>query len=201
MKAIIAILLSAILGLYAYNTFFKKDGPILDPTKDSVILKDGTIVAGMVIERNGKIAVVIDNGTIARVVKSERPGQQKRQPVKRAPEPDPNICQHCNGTGYLENPCPSCNGTGKTRCNTCFGDGYDYKNCTVCKGTGWCWNFDRDGSKQQVKCHCRDGDPKQNLHIICPDCKGSGQTECKACGGKGSMKVDCPSCVNGRKTR
>jgi len=119
-------------------------------------------------------------------------------------------CEPCSGTGLVSVRCPDCrngripnprgNGTGKAVCHDCGGDGKRTVRCSRCAGSG------------EVICpNCRGSGTKTER---CPRCNGKGEivtriraydnwgnviwvkarTTCTQCGGRGRVEVVCRVC-------
>lgn len=125
-----------------------------------------------------------------------------------------DVCDDCNGSGYVYYSCGSCGGTGQkyhysseTRpkeCYNCMGTGV--VRCETCGGYGYtrCQYCNGHGSYQCTVCHGYGIiiiDPSRpHLSPSCNNCNGTGYEKCTICRGEGKLKccdnglTRCPVC-------
>ena len=128
-------------------------------------------------------------------------------------------CPTCQGK--LNTACPQCNGNWGRECGACKGTGkvlsrnlidgmrrwltcavYNTNDTaveTTCNGTGWTHFSKATGEIAIGRCPtCGDKSKHLRGKMVCPECKGSGQSgTCPACGGK--KVAPCPHCEHGNK--
>ena len=111
------------------------------------------------------------------------------------------VCDYCNGSGYVYSTCSYCDGTGRTvtysakttrkSCSACYGsgkmrcnrcNGYGYTSCSGCSGNGY------------RSCNVCKGNGRVYImgeYMTCPTCNGRLRIECSLCNGSGRHSCSC----------
>ena len=117
------------------------------------------------------------------------------------------VCSQCGGNWGRE--CPTCKGQGKVLSRQLISGMRRWLTCAVynendvvvaeaCHGSGWTHVSKVTGKTVAGRCPtCGDRAHSLKGKMLCPECKGSGQSgTCPACGGK--MQVPCQHCEHGK---